>query len=166
MEKSAVVAAAAGEGEIVLAADTAVIVDGAILGKPADDPDAAGMLERLSGRAHEVLTGVSLRMGECELGRVEGTTVWMSRLAPADIDWYLSTGEGKDKAGGYAIQGLASRFVPRIEGSYSNVVGLPIALVSELLAELAGRAAANTVPSLHPPLSGDILNVSRSRKSL
>lgn len=124
---------------VVLAADTAVLVDGTILGKPTDNQDAASMLRRLSGRPHQVMTGVSLRGPKCESSRVETTTVEFSPLGEADIAWYVESGEGRDKAGAYAIQGLASRFIPRIHGSYSNVVGLPIAAVHELLAEIASR---------------------------
>jgi MAF protein len=121
---------------VVLGADTAVVLDGAILGKPRDDEDARAMLGRLSGRRHEVLTGVSLRTAGEETGLVEATSVWFARLTPDAIAWYVSTGEGRDKAGGYAIQGLASRWIPRIEGSYSNVVGLPVTAVAGLLQEL------------------------------
>ena len=123
----------------ILAADTAVVVDGTILGKPRDDADAAAMLRRLSGRPHEVVTGVSLRGSGWEVNRVEATTVQFLQLTDADIRWYVESGEGRDKAGAYAIQGLASRFIPGIQGSYSNVVGLPIAAVHELLAEIASR---------------------------
>jgi len=118
---------------ILLGADTVVVVDGDILGKPRSDRDAAAMLRRLSGRRHEVLTGVSLRRGACEVGRVETTAVQFALLTDNDVAWYVATGEGRDKAGAYAIQGLAARFIPRIEGSYSNVVGLPLACVHELL---------------------------------
>ena len=124
---------------VVLAADTAVVVDGTILGKPTDDQDVASMVRRLSGRLHQVMTGVSLRGPNCESSRVETTTVEFVPLTDADIRWYVESGEGRDKAGAYAIQGLASRFIPRIHGSYSNVVGLPIAAVRELLAEIASR---------------------------
>ena len=117
---------------VVLGADTAVVIDGEILGKPRDDPDAEWMLRRLSGRRHEVMTGVSLRRGLVELGTVVTTAVDCRALTDADVTWYVASGEGRDKAGAYAIQGLASRFIPRIEGSYSNVVGLPIACVFEL----------------------------------
>ena len=127
------------EEVVVLGADTAVVVDGEILGKPRDDADAGSMLHRLSGRRHEVMTGVSLRRGEVELGRVETTAVYFTALSDADVLWYVASGEGRDKAGAYAIQGLASRFIPRIEGSYSNVVGLPVACVVELL-RLCGQA--------------------------
>jgi septum formation protein len=118
---------------IVLGADTAVVVDGAILGKPRDDHEAARILRRLSATQHEVLTGVSLRRGTLEVGRVETTAVYFRPLLDEDIAWYVASGEGRDKAGAYAIQGLASRFIPRIEGSYSNVVGLPVACVAELM---------------------------------
>jgi nucleoside triphosphate pyrophosphatase len=122
--------------DVVLAADTAVVVDSEILGKPADDEDARRMLGLLSGREHQVLTGVSLRSGTLELGGVESTSVWFSPLSRPDIDWYVASGEGGDKAGGYAIQGLASRFIHRIDGSYSNVVGLPIHRVAQLMTEI------------------------------
>ena len=121
---------------VVLGADTTVVVDGEILGKPRDDEEAADMLRRLSGKAHQVLTGVSLRQGAHEVGRVETTTVVFSVLNDEDVAWYIASGEGRDKAGGYAIQGLASRFIPSISGSYSNVVGLPVACVAELLRSL------------------------------
>jgi septum formation protein len=120
----------AADGRPVLAADTVVVVDGQILGKPADDRDAKRMLRLLSGRAHEVVTAVTLidnPGGAFE--QVEVTTVEFTLLSKSEIDWYVATGEPSDKAGAYAIQGLASRFVTRIQGSYSNVVGLPVALV-------------------------------------
>jgi nucleoside triphosphate pyrophosphatase len=121
---------------IVIGADTAVVVDGEILGKPRNEADAAAMLRRLSGRSHEVMTGVSIRLGAMERGRVEITLVYCSPLSDRDVSGYVASGEGTDKAGAYAIQGLASRFIPRIEGSYSNVVGLPVACVFGLLREL------------------------------
>ena len=122
-------------GHYIIAADTTVVVDGQILGKPEDDADAARMLRALAGRTHEVMTGVSVRRNAFEVGRVEMTTVFFAPMSDADVAWYVASGEGRDKAGGYAIQGLASRFIPRIEGSYSNVVGLPVAAVVELLHE-------------------------------
>jgi len=122
---------------VVLGADTAVVIDGTILGKPRDDRDGAAMLGSLSGKRHEVLTGVCLRSASGDRGHVETTGVYMSKLSSEDIAWYVASGDGRDKAGGYAVQGLASRFVTRIEGSYSNVVGLPIATVEMLLRELA-----------------------------
>ena len=125
---------------VILGADTTVVVDGAILGKPRDDEDGRDMLRRLSGRTHEVLTGVSLRQGAYEVGRVEVTAVIFRTLSDDELNWYVASGEGHDKAGGYAIQGLASRFIPRIDGSYSNVVGLPVACVAELLPEIRQKA--------------------------
>lgn len=130
---------------IVLGADTAVVVDGGILGKPRDDEDAAAMLRQLSGRRHDVMTGVSLRWGACELGRVEITAVFLNVLSEGDIVWYVASGEGRDKAGAYAIQGLAARFIPRIEGSYGNVVGLPVACVAQLLAAIRQPGAASSM---------------------
>ena len=118
-------------GRHVLAADTAVVVDGQILGKPGTAEDAAGMLRLLSGRSHQVITGVCLmRDGRPIVDtEVEVTVVEFATLSPDEIAWYVARGESMDKAGGYGIQGLASRFVTRIAGSYSNVVGLPIAMV-------------------------------------
>ena len=121
---------------VILGADTTVVVDGEILGKPRDDGDGRDMLRRLSGHAHQVLTGVSLRQGAYEVGHVEVTSVTFRALSEEDVAWYVASGEGRDKAGGYAIQGLASRFIPRISGSYSNVVGLPVACLDELLRSL------------------------------
>ena len=118
----------------VLAADTAVVVDAHILGKPLDDSDASRMLRMLSGRTHEVQTAVSVfHPGQIVDTRVDVTTVEFAQLSDTDINWYVSSGEPMDKAGAYAVQGLASRFVTRIEGSYSNVVGLPVALVYQML---------------------------------
>lgn len=128
-------------GRAVLAADTVVEVDGHILGKPLDDADARRMLGLLSGRRHRVVTGVSLALGETQPdGRVtlavetgvEVTEVEFAALSAGEIEWYTRTGEPFDKAGAYAIQGYASRFVNRIEGSYSNVVGLPVARVYQM----------------------------------
>jgi septum formation protein len=141
-DKSAAALSSAARDAIILGADTAVVVDGDILGKPRDDEDAAAMLTRLSGRRHEVMTGISLRCGAYEVGRVEITGVYFARLTADDVAWYVKSGEGRDKAGAYAIQGLASRFIPRIEGSYSNVVGLPIAGVVELLTEISSTPPA------------------------
>jgi septum formation protein len=129
---------------VVIGADTTVVVDDEILGKPRDDDDAATMLLRLSGRPHEVMTGLSLRRGALELGRVGTTTVYFAPLDPDEIEWYVRSGEGRDKAGAYAIQGLASRFVRRIEGSYANVVGLPVETVRDLLKELLDLASSRS----------------------
>jgi septum formation protein len=128
--------------QLVLAADTAVVVDGDVLGKPAGEADAARMLRRLSGRSHVVVTGVAVACGSRLETGVERTVVWFAPLPDAIIQWYVESGEPLDKAGGYAIQGLASRFVPRIDGSYSNVVGLPVALAARLLASCTNFPAA------------------------
>ncbi len=120
-------------GALVLGADTIVVVDGDVLGKPVDDRDATAMLQRLSGRAHRVLTAVAIVGGREPREALEETVVWMAALAPEEIAAYVQTGEPRDKAGAYGIQGLASRFIPKIEGSYTNVVGLPILLVDRLL---------------------------------
>ena len=121
---------------VVLGADTTVVVGGEALAKPADAADAARMLRLLSGRSHDVLTGICLSCQPRRLVRVETTRVRMARLSDAEIEWYVSTREPFDKAGGYAVQGFASRFIEGIEGSYSNVVGLPISSVYALLKEL------------------------------
>jgi septum formation protein len=132
-EKASAAAGLAGPGDIVLAADTSVVVKGEILGKPRDDDDARRMLELLSGRAHEVLTGVALRRGRREVSAAASTRVHFFPMSPEEMTWYVASGEPRDKAGAYAVQGLASRFVERIDGSYANVVGLPVALVYKLL---------------------------------
>ncbi len=131
----AVVAAA---DEIVLGADTTVVVDGRIFGKPADAREARHMLVRLSGRRHDVLTGICLRQGSRTISDWASTQVWFTRMTRREIRDYASSGEPLDKAGGYAIQGIASRYVDRIEGCYFNVVGLPMALVYRHLRELTG----------------------------
>ncbi len=120
-------------GSAVIGADTTVVVEGSILGKPQDDQEAAWMLGMLSGRSHDVLTGVAVAANGARFSVVECTRVHFLQLSPAEIAWYVGTGEPRDKAGAYAVQGLASRFIDRIEGSYSNVVGLPIASVYQLL---------------------------------
>lgn len=122
---------------VVLAADTTVVVDAHILAKPADDEDARRMLRMLSGRSHEVLTGVCVARGRDEETRVASTLVTFAPLTDEEIAWYVASGEPADKAGAYAIQGLASRFVTRIDGSYSNVVGLPVAVVYEMLSRVS-----------------------------
>ncbi|MGH9545938.1 MAG: Maf family protein [Terriglobales bacterium] len=130
----------------VLGADTIVVVDGEILGKPRDGADAMRMLRLLSGRTHQVTTGVCLmapplRTGNHELGtgfedtRSETTVVTMTTLTDDGIRSYVATGEPTDKAGAYAIQGFASRWIPRIDGDYCSVVGLPVALVYRMLRE-------------------------------
>ncbi len=139
--------------EFVLGADTIVVVDRQILGKPKDAADAARMLRLLSGRSHQVTTGVCLMGPRREAGpaenpmakseplgnvRSETTVVHMTAISEDEIRGYIATGEPMDKAGAYAIQGMASRWIPRIEGDYANVVGLPIALVYRMLKECGG----------------------------
>lgn len=128
--------------EIVLGADTVVVAEKEILGKPLDAEDAVRMLRLLSGRQHDVITGVCLvraaehRETEPEINVASETTVvTMCEISEAEIRDYVRSGEPMDKAGAYAIQGIASRWIPRIEGDYSNVVGLPIALVYRILQE-------------------------------
>lgn len=118
---------------VVVGADTVVVVDSRILGKPAGRQGAEDMIRSLSGRTHEVLTGVCVRRAGHTAGHVERTSVRMAHLDDQEIAWYVASGEPEDKAGAYAIQGLASRFVEEIRGSYSNVVGLPVAAVYRLL---------------------------------
>jgi len=132
--------------QFILGADTVVMVDGEILGKPHNEPDAMRMLGLLSGRTHQVTTGVCLigpprgnRNQNLEAGfedtRSETTLVTMTALTGDDIRVYVASGEPKDKAGAYAIQGIAARWIPRIEGDYFNVVGLPVSLVYRMLQE-------------------------------
>lgn len=129
--------ARASGGAVVLAADTAVVLGDEVLGKPADAGEARRMLERLSGTRHEVLTGVCVRKASAalavELDAVVATTVRFARLSPAEIAWYVGTGEPLDKAGAYAIQGAGGAFVLEVSGSVSNVVGLPLAETAALL---------------------------------
>ena len=119
--------------EMVLGADTTVVLDGRILGKPENRADAIAMLKALNGRAHDVLTGVAVVSAAGVRSGVEHTRVWFSAVTDVDISQYVDSGQPMDKAGAYGIQGLASRFIPRIEGSYTNVVGLPVTLVSSIL---------------------------------
>ncbi len=121
--------------ETVLAADTTVVLDREILGKPVDLADAARMLGVLSERKHEVITGVCLRNRQRTVREASVTAVWFAPMTPREIEEYLASGEPLDKAGAYGIQGVASRYVERIEGSYTNVVGLPVAMVYRLLRE-------------------------------
>ncbi len=115
-------------GELVLAADTTVAVDGEILGKPRDDADAAGMLRRLSGRTHQVISAVCVRRPavRLEFDAVTTTEVEVAPLSEATIAWYVATGEPRDKAGAYAVQGLFGAFVRGVRGSVTGVIGLPL----------------------------------------
>src|SRR5215831_8158058 len=131
-DKARAVATRRDAGDIVLAADTTVVADGEILAKPADESDAVRMLQLLAGNEHRVFTGVVVISGREELADVVATRVRLLPLTMDDIQWYVGTGEPLGKAGGYAIQGRAARFVDWIEGSWSNVVGLPVATVSQM----------------------------------
>jgi len=152
--------------DLILGADTIVVLDGAMLGKPRDADDACRMLRLLSGRVHLVITGVCLiepmrgktkvamdKRSKVKLKSIDlkpitnpsklkvsskATRVTMTEISDEEIRAYVATGEPMDKAGAYAIQGMASRWIPRIEGDYSNVVGLPVALVYRMLRELEG----------------------------
>jgi septum formation protein len=133
-------------GTVVVAADTTVVVDDEILGKPADAPGARSMLARLAGRAHEVHTGVAVAVtaetpgeGPTVVHTVVTTHVWFGDLNDETIDWYVATGEPLDKAGAYGIQGIGGMFVQYLHGSYQNVVGLPLADLDELLDEVGHR---------------------------
>jgi septum formation protein len=128
---------------IVLGADTCVVCDSHILGKPADSADARRMLELLSGRTHAVLTGLAVITGYKAVRGIEITQVTFNRLNDEEIARYIASGEPLDKAGAYAIQGYAARWIPRIEGCYFNVVGLPIARTIALLAEAEAGAAVD-----------------------
>jgi septum formation protein len=130
------VAISAAESEIVLGADTTVVVGDQILEKPEDLADARRMLTLLAGRTHEVITGICLRKGQTRRIAAETTRVRFMPLLPSDIEEYIATGEPFDKAGAYAIQGQASKFIDRIEGCYFNVVGLPVARVWRMLREM------------------------------
>lgn len=127
----------------VLGADTTVTIDGQILAKPLDAADAARMLRLLSGRTHRVLTGVALVTAEATEVAAEATAVRFLSLTDEEIAAYIATGEPTDKAGAYAIQGRAARWIPRIEGCYFNVVGLPLALVTAMLEARGVRNAAD-----------------------
>ncbi|MBL9039724.1 MAG: septum formation inhibitor Maf [Archangium sp.] len=125
--------ARANPGAVVLAADTTVVADGVILGKPADDAEGRAMLERLSGRSHAVLTGVAVSTGPALHSLVIETEVRFRTLRAEEIAWYVGTGEGRDKAGGYGLQGRAAAFIAAITGSSTSVIGLPLAETVELL---------------------------------
>ncbi|MDE2741084.1 MAG: Maf family protein [Gemmatimonadota bacterium] len=131
--KARAVAGAVSADAIIIAADTIVCSNGAILGKPADAADAASMLGRLSGKVHQVYTGLAIQSGDQLLQEVVCTQVEMRALTAADIAAYVASGEPLDKAGGYGIQGLGARFIERIAGCYYNVVGLPLARLCVLL---------------------------------
>ncbi|MCI0480348.1 MAG: Maf family protein [Candidatus Dadabacteria bacterium] len=135
VEKASSVSRSLGEGAVVIGADTIVVVDGEILGKPEDPEEASSMLRKLSGKEHHVYTAFSIVRPKDEIlhSEIVDTSVRVKPLAASEIEGYIKTGEPMDKAGAYGIQGIGSFLVRGIEGSYSNVVGLP---VEELLAAL------------------------------
>ena len=126
-------------GALVLGADTEVVAGERILGKPSSDAHAAEMLRTLSGAAHEVLTAVVLCTRGEEISEVVNTRVWITPMTDQEIAWYIRSGEPRGKAGAYAIQGLGARYIERIEGSWSNVVGLPIHVVHRLMTRVSAR---------------------------
>jgi septum formation protein len=128
-------AVTANDDEVVLAADTTVVLGNEIMGKPADASDAARMLRALAGNRHEVVTAICLRHVDRLVRDIASTSVWFFALSDAEISDYVASGEPMDKAGAYRIQRLASKFIDRIDGSYSNVVGLPVALTYRRLRE-------------------------------
>ena len=144
--KAELVAARAVGPAIVIAADTEVVLDGQVMGKPRTSEDARQMLERLSGRTHSVLTGVTLvRLPDAERRSfIETTHVHFAHIPAEEITRYLGTGEPFDKAGSYAIQGRAGRYVPRIEGCYFNIVGLPLARLCQELRQLGWSEALDS----------------------
>jgi septum formation protein len=130
---------------IVLGADTTVVCDGEILAKPADAADAKRMLRSLSGRTHQVLTGVAVVALAGTASAVEVTDVTFSNIPEAELDLYCATHEPLDKAGAYGIQGYAARWIPRIDGDYFNVMGLPIARVIRLLEDASEESSGRSV---------------------
>ena len=132
-EKAQDVAATSEASAIVIGADTVVVCDGEVLGKPANTEDAKRMLRLLAGRTHQVITGVCVLAGTVVELAAEVTMVQMLTISAGDIEEYVATGEPMDKAGAYAIQGRAARWIPRIQGCYFNVVGLPISLVTAMI---------------------------------
>ena len=136
--KAAAALAEASRGEIVLAADTVVSLNGKILGKPADREQARQMLTALSGNAHEVYTGITVTDGTVTVSEHEKTVVRMREILPGEIDAYISSGDPMDKAGAYGIQSLAGIFVSGLEGDYFNVVGLPLCRTARILRDSFG----------------------------
>lgn len=122
-------------GDVVIGADTIVVLDGQVLGKPHDEAHALAMLTALSGREHHVYTGVAVLQDSRELAQVEDTAVWFRDASQAELNRYIATGEPMDKAGAYGIQGRGGLLVSRIEGDYTNVVGLPIVRLARMLAQ-------------------------------
>ncbi len=128
------------EDTLLIAADTVVANENKILGKPQDDADAAAMLRSLSGHDHRVISGVALLHGERECAESESTLVHFAPMSEAEIAWYVQSGEPRDKAGAYAVQGLASLFIKGLQGDYFNVVGLPVYRLAEMTKQFLGRS--------------------------
>ena len=135
LARAKALAVARGESLPVLAADTEVLCDGHVLGKPRDEEDAVAMLRRLAGRAHEVVTGVCVVQGGVARSGVERSVVRLAPMTEGELRWYASTGEPLDKAGGYHVDGKGALFIETVEGSPSNVAGLPVRLVLRLVRE-------------------------------
>ena len=128
------------ENTLIIASDTVVAAEGRILGKPTDDADAARMLRMLSGRSHHVISGVALLQGTREIADFDQTAVRFAPMTEAEILWYVQSGEPRDKAGAYAVQGLASLFIEGLTGDYFNVVGLPVHKLDLLVRTFTGRS--------------------------
>jgi septum formation protein len=135
LARAKALAVARGEALPVVAADTEVLCDGHILGKPADAADAVAMLGRLAGRTHEVVTGVCVVAGGAAVSGVERSVVRLAPMSPGELAWYAATGEPLDKAGGYHVDGKGALFIESVEGSPSNVAGLPVRLLLRLARE-------------------------------
>ena len=128
------------DNTLVIASDTVVAIGDRILGKPRDAADAKEMLRTLSGNDHHVISGVALLMGEREIAAFDATAVHFAEMTEAEIDWYVQSGEPDDKAGAYAVQGLASLWIKGLDGDYFNVVGLPVYRLNLLCREFLGKS--------------------------
>jgi len=148
--KAAHVAERRGAGGVILAADTVVVVGSRVMGKPVDAADAASMLRTLSGIEHTVLTALVVRTASRTREAIVTTAVTFNQLTDEEIAWYIATGEPVGKAGAYGIQGRAARFIERIDGSWSNVVGLPISTVYKLLVEAGAITMAPPAEVIDP----------------
>lgn len=143
------VASRGDDAEVVLAADTTVALDGVALGKPRDDADAAAMLRRLSGRTHVVHTAVAVRRGDTEVAALATTEVTFRALSDTEVAWYVATGEPRDKAGAYALQGAGAVLVATITGADTTVIGLPLTTTVELLRRVGAEVLP--APAAPPP---------------
>ena len=130
------------EDTLIIASDTVVAIGNEILGKPADDANAAEMLHKLSGKDHRVISGVALLCGAREIAEYDATLVRFAPMTGQEVDWYVQSGEPRDKAGAYAVQGLASLWIRGLEGDYFNVVGLPVYRLNTLCKQFLGKSLA------------------------